>query len=212
MYNCIFTSHCTEQTCDKSCPILAETSYLLERNNIQMNNPVFQASDENVAQALDALHRFKGNTGGVVVSSGALSTVQVADLITYCAICENWKGSGLHCTVYNLRYAKYLDEMKQSWGMKSELESFEYMKIWAESAKVLIVSNFDFVNFKDFEAQTLLNLIQLRSSSEYTTILVSPPTKALLHNKGIFINMIISKWLYGNEANKLLFKDGGDHS
>lgn len=204
MYNCIFTGHCTEQFCDRSCPTLAETSYLLERNNITMNSPVFKASDSSVNQMLNALNLFKDGVGGLIVPSDT-STVYAADLLTYCAICQNWKGSNLHCTVYNLQYAKYLDDLKQSWSMKSEPEELQYKKIFAQSAKVLIVSGFDYVNFKDFEAQTLLNLIQLRSNS-CTTILVSPPPKALMHNNGIFINTIISRWLTGN---KLDYKDGG---
>lgn len=36
MNNCIFTAHCTETICDKACPILVETSYLLERNGLSL--------------------------------------------------------------------------------------------------------------------------------------------------------------------------------
>lgn len=172
MYNCIFTAHCIETFCDKSCPILAETSYLLERNNLQPTNPVFHASSERIQKALNLLNNNENRL--VAYSVGAKdNTVYESDLLTYCAICKYWKGSKLHCTVYNLRFSKYIDELHKSWSA-GESEDLQYMRIWSETAKVLIVSNTDYVNFTDFEAQTMLNLIQQRQSNNLTTIVVRP--------------------------------------
>lgn len=211
MYNCIFNAHCTENYCDGSCPTLVETSYLLERNGISMNSSVFQASDEAIRQMLDILAKYNQTIGTVVVPNRNTSwdTVKAAELLSYCAICQNWKGSKLHCTVYNLKYSKYLDEVKKSWSMKSEPESLEYMRIWSESAKVLIISNFDYVNFKDFEAQTLLNLIQSRSSEGLTTILVSPEPGSLVSSgHSLFLQRLQDKYM----SNPTEFpKVGGGH-
>lgn len=182
MHNCIFTAHCTEAFCDKSCPILVETSYLLERNGINMNNPVFSASEDKVQKMLKILSAVDGKFGVYRISADE-TTIQGADLLTYCAICKHWKGSRLHCNVYNLKYSKYIDETKKSWNGSPESDNFQYMKIWSESAKVLIVSNFDYVNFGDFESQTLLNLIQLRQAAGLTTILVSPQIGTLVSAK-----------------------------
>lgn len=190
MYNCIFTSHCMEVFCDKSCPTLAETSYLLERNNISIDSDVFRASDEKIAESLRILNQCDKRLGAVV----SLDTISTADLLTYCAICQNWRGSKLHCVVYNLRYSKYLDLTKKSWSMKSEPDELEYMHIWAESCKVLIVSNMDYINFGDFESQILLNLLQTRQSNRLTTIFVIPNIQNLLSNKSSsFFNMLKSK-------------------
>lgn len=167
MYNCIFSAHCTEAFCDKSCPILVETSYLLERNGIDMNNSVFNTSKNELSIANTMLSDLSGKIGYYKCSN----SVKFADTLTYTAICRNWKGSKLHCTVYNLKFAKYLENIKDSWAGTNN-ESLEYMKIWSESAKVLIISGFDFVNFGDFESQTLLNLIQSRINNNTTTILV----------------------------------------
>lgn len=208
MHDCIFTPHCTELVCDRSCPMYVETSYLLERNGITMNSNVFRATDAMIAQATKILSTFTSTTGGVIVESSKTDTIAVAELLTYCAICQNWAGSGLHCTVYNLRFSKFLDEMKKSWSNK-DTEVFEYMQIWADTAKVLIISNIDFVNFKDFESQTLLNLIQNRMTNKLTTIIVSPPAKALLSNHGMFFNLIVSRWLQGSEAKYIRYEDGG---
>lgn len=182
MYNCIFSSHCTELFCDRSCPILAETSYLLDRNGITMNSSVFSESTKNINRMLDILKK-SDNTLGACIISGTMDTVRAADLLTYCAICQNWKGNQLHCNVYNLKLSKYLELTKQSWNSKSDSEDLEYMRIWSESAKVLIVSNIDYINFGDFESQTLLNLIQTRSTGDKTTIVVSPPISSLVSSK-----------------------------
>lgn len=167
MYNCIFSAHCTEAFCDKSCPILVETSYLLERNGLDMNSHVFTSSASDLSLANKMLTELSSKAGYYKCNNSA----KFSDVLTYCAICRNWKGSKLHCTVYNLRFSKYLELLKQSWSGSAD-ESIEYMRIWSESAKVLIVSNFDYVNFGDFESQTLLNLLQSRINNSLTTILV----------------------------------------
>lgn len=182
MYNCIFSAHCTENMCDNSCPTLVETSYLLERNGISMKSSVFN-QDEDTIKSADMIINAATDTIKSVLTTG--DTVQVAEILTYCAICRNWQGSRLHCNVYNLRYSKYIEELKKSWTTKIEPESLEYMRIWSNSAKVLIISHLDFVNFGDFESQTLLNLLQSRQNTSQTTIIVSPPVSALVGKRSI---------------------------
>ena len=180
MHNCIFSGHCTEDgACSVSCPILAQTSYLLERNGISMSNPIFKLSQEEMDKYVNLLALSAGKLSSVLVSGGVM-TNQAADAITYCAICENWKGSKLHCVVYNLKFSQYIEAIQKSWSFTSDDSSSEYMKIWATSAKVLIISNIDFVNFKDFQCQTLLSLLQSRINTDLTTIVVSPPVSSLV--------------------------------
>lgn len=202
MYNCIFTSHCTEYFCDKSCPTLAETSYLLERNNISMDSDVFKASDADVNKMFKILSKCAGKVGAHVVRNG--ETLKDAELLTYCAICQNWQGSRLHCNVYNLKFSKYIEDVKKSWGMKAEPEELQYMTIWARTAKVLIISNLDYVNFGEFESQTLLNLLQGRASDKLTTIFVIPPVNLLVSTKSsVFFNNLKNQL---NEAVKVVAK------
>lgn len=170
MRNCIFTAHCTEGICDQSCPILVETSYLMERNGISSNSSVFHSSESDITLACDVLKEFSGKFGVLKVDD----TVKYSELITYCAICQNWRGSRLNCTVYNLKYSTYLDEERKSWNYEKPSDDLEYVKIWSNMAKVLIISNFDYVNFGDFESQKILNLIQTRSQQDLTTIMVCP--------------------------------------
>lgn len=185
MRNCIFTANCLEGACDTSCPKYVETSYLLERNDIKFNSSVFKASLSDIQRCNNILSRSNGNTG-VVTSK---NTVELAELLTYCAICNNWEGSQLHCTVYNLKYSLYLDLLKQSWSQKQDSDELTYMKIWQKSAKVLIISNLDYVNFGDFESQTLLNLIQTRTITHGTTLFVTPKIADLVGH-GIFFSKL----------------------
>lgn len=181
MEDCIFSAHCTEEKCDAACPIYAETSYLLERNGISINSPVFHTTPKQIADTLNTLDTYVGKLR-VVVSH---NTVFTADLITYCAICKNWRGSQLHCTVYNLRFSKYWKLITQSWN-KNDVDSEElnYMKVWSESAKVLIISGIDYINFGNYESAELLSIIQSRGSAGLSTILVTPPRRQLVGNSG----------------------------
>lgn len=178
MFNCIFTPHCTEAFCDKSCPILVETSYLLERNKIDMHSDVFKKLYSNVAPLMRDLS--KSESGVQTFIANSKDSVAVSELITYCEICKNWKGSRLHCSVYNLRYSKFLEDSKKSWNSKEEPEDLQYTRIWMDSCKVLVVSHMDYVRFGDFETQTLLNIIQSRQSSEKKTIIVTPGVDRLV--------------------------------
>lgn len=190
MYNCIFTAHCTELVCDKSCPILVETSYLLERNEIDIDSFVFKKNEFDSDSMLKALDKCKSGLGTYVVPNST-NTVRCADMLTYCAICQNYRGSQLHCTVYNLKYSRFLDSLRNSWSGNNSDEQLDYIRIWIETAKVLIVSNFDYVNFGDFECQTLLNLIQSRQTKNLSTVLVSPSINNLMSSKGsIFLKSL----------------------
>lgn len=192
MYNCIFTGHCIEeQACNTSCPALAQTSYLLERNDIKMTNPVFKMSDSELKKYYSVLDQSAGKTTCAVVSNGDF-TNQAADALTYCAICENWRGSQLHCTVYNLRFTQYIETLQGSWSFSDDSsDRLGQMKIWVANARVLIVSNLDFIHFKDFQSQTLLSLLQSRVSMDLTTIVVTPPLSSLV-GEGQFFGRLTS--------------------
>ena len=191
MHDCIFTAHCTEHVCDRSCPILAETSYLLERNGIDLNSKVFDLSAKEIFQFQTILDKSIDSVG-VMLSD---NTVVDAEKLTFVAICNNWEHSQLHCTVYNLKFSKYLEEIKKSWNTHVESETLEYMRIWLDAAKVLIISNFDYVNFGDFESQMMLTLLQDRQARGKTTIFVSPPLDMLVSSKAsIFFNNLKLKF------------------
>ena len=186
MIDCIFSAHCTEDVCNASCPIYAETSYLLERNGIDMNNSVFRANVKHIANTINTLENFNGKFATVI----SHDTVGISDLITYCAICKNWKGSQLHCTVYHLLFNKYWKLTTQAWNKNdAESDDLNYMKIWSSNAKVLVISGIDYINFGDYECAELLSIIQSRQGNGFTTILVSPPISELVGKGMRFVQL-----------------------
>lgn len=88
--------------------------------------------------------------------------------------------------VYQLRFSQYIDKLRSSWNQAVESDALQYMRIWARSAKVLVISNFDFVSFGDFECQTLLQLIQDRADAGKLTFLVCRDRTKLVGRSSFF--------------------------
>ena len=185
MYNCMFSGHCIKATCDQSCPAYAESSFLLEQNSIGLNSNVFHADPVALAKYSKIVDNAEGKLQTVI----AKNTNAASELITYCGICKYWKGSRLHTAVYNLKLSQYIEGLQNSWTTTSNLDKLEFQKIWVSKAKLLVVSNIDFVNFKDFQCQTLLSLLQSRDKPEQGTIIVSPTTQSLV-GSGLFFNRL----------------------
>lgn len=186
MYNCIFTGFCVNGECDKACPDYVESTYLLEKNNISLKSSVFHA-DPKLVQRYSSI--VSSSDEKRLITVVANNTNEAAELLTYCGICKHWKHSRLHMVVYNLRFSQYLDNIQKSWNTKGMTEDTEYVKIWAESAKLLIISNIDYVNFKEFQCTTLLSLIQNRDANGLSTIIVSPQIKSLAGDGNFFGQM-----------------------
>lgn len=176
MNKCMFSGHCIKATCDQSCPAFVESSFLLEQNGIGLNSVVFHAEPNLIAKYSKIVDNSEGKLQTII----AKNTNSVAELITYCGICKYWKGSRLHTSVYNLKLSQYLDGVQNSWSGNTNPDDLEYQKIWITRAKLLIISNIDFVNFKDYQCQTLLSLLQTRDKPEMGTIIVSPQISSLV--------------------------------
>ena len=185
MNKCMFTGHCIKASCDQSCPAFVESSFLLEQNHIGINSNVFHADPALLVKYNKIVENSEGKTQTVI----AKNTNAAAELIAYCGVCKYWKGSRLHTPVYNLKLSQYLEGVQNSWSSSSNLDELEYQKIWVSKAKLLVISNIDFVNFKDFQCQTLLSLLQSRDKPELGTIIVSPQTQSLV-GSGLFFNRL----------------------
>ncbi len=185
MHNCMFSGHCIKEQCDQSCPTLTETTFLLEQNGIGLNSNVFHAEPATISKYLKLIE----NTDRTLYTVIAKNTTAVAELITYCGICKYWRGSRLSTVVYNLKLSQYLDNIQNSWSASGNKDDLEYQKIWISKAKLLVISNIDFVNFKDFQCQTLLSLLQSRDKPELNTIIVSPTTQSLV-GSGLFFSRL----------------------
>jgi len=159
----------------------------LERNNISLSNPVFNTAVQDLDRVISILNQSSGKFKVIVGDD----TSAIAMLVTYCAICNNWQGSRLQCNVYNLKFSNHVDAIQKSWNYKNSPEALEYEQIWSQTAKILIISNLDFVQFKDFQAQTLLNIIHNRKDGGLTTILVIPDPDKLIGSGSFFQRMKI---------------------
>ena len=184
MYNCIYSAYCLNTECDQSCPSYAEISYLLERNNIDINNPCFSASKDSIDTASKVLDACKNRVGCWISHNNPEGT---ADLFTYCAICEHGKGSQLHCNVYHLNYSKYVEMMRDSWKLANKPEDLEYIDIFIKSSYVLIISGLRYIKFNDFECQTLLRLLDERASKQKTTLVITPELSSLVGASADFL-------------------------
>lgn len=181
---CIFAHRCQQPECDGACPIYGETSYLLERNRVPMSASVFGATDKQLERAL---YLIRHNENMVVHET--TKTIEAANIITYCAICQYWRGNVFRCRVYHLDYSKFIEDTKKSWSLKEIPDDLEYRQIWSSGANVLVISNLDFINFKDFEAQTLLNLVHTRTANGLKTIIVSPTVSSLVGQGAFYRRM-----------------------
>lgn len=189
-YHCQNFKNCIESQCDGSCPLYAQFSYLLERNGIQDNGRCELLTESEINKYLKIFENIskystdydRDPIGSIITNK---STIDIANQLTYCAVWNNWKGSQLHCTVYNLNFSKYIELTKQSWSNDSS-DDAEYVKIWAETAKILVISGIDFVNFKEFQSQLMLSLLQTRLQKRLATIIVSPNVSSLIGDGPFF--------------------------
>lgn len=190
--DCIYSGHCIQyEDCGTACKRYAQISYLLFRNDIGLNNSALNMTDQQTARCKNILDNYQNDIFTVIVANGE-HTSKFADHLTYCAICDRWRGDNLNCNVYNLKAPKYLDLMyEMKWvnnGVPSE--ELSLMLKWIERSKLLIISNLDFINFKDFNSQHLLEVIGKRcNKSDLTTIIISPPVNHLLGDGRIFARL-----------------------
>lgn len=179
MFDCIYSAYCIKPSCDNACHVHAETCYWMERCGITINNPVLHISIDQLNQCVKLLD---DNVGKVNVYR-AKNTLATADLFCYCAICKYGHGTGLNGGVYNLNFSKYVEEIRKSWRTRYESEELDFMRIWTDSSEFLIISRLDYVNFTDFESQTLLSIMQSRSQPGKSTYIITP-SEANLIGKG----------------------------
>ena len=193
--NCPFKQYCQQPLCRNICPDYTEIDYLLERNFLLDNENIYSFSDkmfQNASECLTAAEKcYK-----VVTTT---DTSDMASCLTYAAICNYYKGNTLHCSVYHLNFAEYVNDLQKSWT-EGTTDELEYTEIFIEKCKVLIISNLDFVQFKDFQAQTLLNIAHNRKGHKQSTIIVSPKLNSLFGSGAFFTRL---KEVFGKELIKL---------
>ena len=182
--DCPFKQFCRKTTCSNICPDYIEIQYLLERNNLDRDKSIYTRSLKAIQEASEWLTA-ASETYKVVISD---DTAETASRLTYVAICNHWKGNTLHCSVYHLNFTDYLNKLQQSWN-GAPSDELDYINIFIDKAKVLIISNFDYIQFKDFQAQILLNMFTNRKVNHLSTIIVSPRISSLVGSGTFFARL-----------------------
>lgn len=186
--DCVFDSYCTFPLCDRSCPRWAQMDYLMMRNDLTSTSRPFQMKEEVLRKYVDVYESGVGTT--TVVTSR--DTIKDAEVMAYVSVCNNWEKSAMRVRAYHLVFSKYVDDLQSSWsGTKSD--DLQYVELWSKSCNVLVVSGIDYVNFKDFQSQLILQLIQDREREGKTTFVVSPRVEQLT-GSGKMFNLMVSKF------------------
>lgn len=191
MINCIFSGYCTEKICDNACPVLAESTYLLERNNINIQSANLRnLSYKRVLKLQKYIDSaINDNKLCSCIEAGSKS-FEVSEQLIYCCCCKFWKGNQFEASVYNIKFGSYLDKLKASW--KTKTDDFEFLELFLKKSKLLIVSSLDLMKFKDFESQILLNILHSRYEDHLYTIVVVPSVSSL-NGEGPFYGRLISE-------------------
>lgn len=189
MFDCIYGERCIRTQCDLACPLHAEITYWMERCNITLSNPVLRIDTEQLNKCKSMV---QNNTDGVFTYR-AKNTVATADLFTYCAICLHGIGTNMRNGIYQLNFSEYIDENRKTWSTRTESEKLEFMKIWSNTSKDLIISHLDYVSFGDYECQMLLTLIQSRRLPGKTTYIIIPSETELVGRNSSFYSTMINE-------------------
>lgn len=180
--DCVFDSYCTRTLCDRACPRWAQMDYLMMRNGLTSKSRPFMMKMSSLQKYVDLFEESEGST--VVVECN--DPVKVAEALSYVAVCNSWNGSAMRVKAYHLLYSSYIQETQASWNGKKS-DDLEYKEIWSRSSNVLVVSDLDYVNFKDFQSQTLLQLMQDREREGKTTFVVVPKLGSLAGSGKMYV-------------------------
>lgn len=168
---CPFSSQCERAFCDYSCGKNVLFDVMMKKSQIKPQD-VGAISVKLRDKVKQDLAKFKGSTIYIIANRG---NKMLGDIYAWLAACKLCPYYGSDVTVYHLKYSKYLEQLRQSWATKYEPEELIEARCFINTARVLVVSSLEYVQYKDFESQTLFSLLGERSyNREFTTIVVGP--------------------------------------
>lgn len=187
--DCMFSPYCCATLCDRSCPKWAQTDYLLMRNGLSYSSRPFRMKQSSLDKYISVYE--KAFSCGSAVTVTCKDAVKVAEVMSYIAVCNTWQGSAMRVKCYHLLYSQYLESVQSSFGGRMN-EDAQYAELWSKSCNVLVISGIDYVNFKDFQSQKLLQLLQDRERKRKATIIVSPKVENIMGG-GKMYDLLLSK-------------------
>lgn len=168
---CPFSSQCERAFCDYSCGKNVLFDVMMKKSEIKPQD-VGAISVKLRDKVKQDLAKFKGYTIYITANRGSK---MLGDIYAWLAACKLCPYYGSDVTVYHLKYSKYLEQLRQSWATKYEPEELIEARCFINTARVLVVSSLEYVQYKDFESQTLFSLLGERSyNRDFTTIVIGP--------------------------------------
>lgn len=168
---CPFSSQCERAFCDYSCGKNVLFDVMMKKSEIKPHD-VGAISVKLRDKVKQDLAKFKGCTIYITANRG---NKMLGDIYAWLAACKLCPYYGSDVTVYHLKYSKYLEQLRQSWATKYEPEELIEARCFINTARVLVVSSLEYVQYKDFESQTLFSLLGERSyNRDFTTIVIGP--------------------------------------
>lgn len=168
---CPFSSQCERAFCDYSCGKNVLFDVMMKKSEIKPQD-VGAISVKLRDKVKQDLAKFKGSTIYITANRG---NKMLGDIYAWLAACKLCPYYGSDVTVYHLKYSKYLEQLRQSWATKYEPEELIEARCFINTARVLVVSSLEYVQYKDFESQTLFSLLGERSyNRDFTTIVIGP--------------------------------------
>lgn len=168
---CPFSSQCERAFCDYSCGKNVLFDVMMKKSEIKPQD-VGAISVKLRDKVKQDLAKFKGSTIYITANRGSK---MLGDIYAWLAACKLCPYYGSDVTVYHLKYSKYLEQLRQSWATKYEPEELIEARCFINTARVLVVSSLEYIQYKDFESQTLFSLLGERSyNRDFTTIVIGP--------------------------------------
>lgn len=175
--DCIFAETCNKVRCDYTCGQDVMYNYIWKKSGIRKIEGIYDESK--LIEDFNMLSKYAGD----LVCIETPDVIKKTSEYTYIYAC---KLRGVNANLVHISYSAYIQQIRDSWTYGGT-EELEHLQLRLRKWTVAIISGIDYCMFKDFEAQTLLNIIDTRRLAGLTTIIL---TRSLtnIHGNSIFLS------------------------
>lgn len=175
--DCIFAETCSKVRCDYTCGQDVMYNYIWKKSGIRKIEDRYDESQ--LIEDFNMLSKYAGD----LVCIETPDVIKKTSEYTYIYAC---KLRGVNANLVHISYSAYIQQIRDSWTYGGT-EELEHLQLRLRKWTVAIISGIDYCMFKDFEAQTLLNIIDTRRLAGLTTIIL---TRSLtnIHGNSIFLS------------------------
>lgn len=179
---CIYSSFCNSASCDMSCVKNIMSQLLMDKSDLSFASNVLDISSSKKQKCWNIIQKSFGKVSTIIHKNSSIE----ADIYTFSAICKMCVGHGSTVSVYHLKFTKYIQQLRDSWSLGIS-DRLRETQAFISSSSVLIISGLDYINHKEFECQTLLNIFSDRLKTNKATIVVVNDVNALSGSGPFFI-------------------------